>query len=1127
MRAMQVDELMAEMGWVRRLARGLLRDGDAANDIAQDAWLVASEHAPEDGRPLRPWLHRVVTNLVRMRRRTETRRAARELGSGDERAVPSAEELLERVETQRVLAVEVTALREPYRSTLLLHYVEGLASAEIARRLGIPSATVRQRLKHGLDELRDRLRARTDGPKQGWLAALLPLAKVRPEPALALGALAMKKVIWIGALVLLLLLAGGVAWRVVRHRHGAPSDEAQFAGSRAVPPVLLTTTIDKRQVTLPSWLAQAGAPSRRVAGRVVFAKAPVANATVRIGVIASDPHVSVPAMTAAPPFVEVAKRVTNERGEFDFGLVPAASFVVSAEAKDKAAASLAVTVADPRTVTDHLVLVLGDCRTHVTGIVRDTVSPIARARLKTAGLAVTQSDDKGRFALCMPITQFPNIRVEADGYGTINVQVPAMTGEVHHDFVLVPEATIEGLVVDEAGTAVGRAVVRARPVLADSQDEASAVETVADDQGRFRIIGLAPTRYLLGAFAEHAQTHDQPMVVAAAGTTTRGVKLVLAKRVRLRGHVVMAGMPIAGAYVGIDHDGLARGPTTVAVSQADGSFTLDNAPLGPARLVAEPYSIVSPTALVVKGDLENLSIEVTAKAVLRGRVTRKGQAVTDAHVSLLPTVASATTDSDGRYVLEGLSAGNFNLFAANPQAFTNHSVTLAAGETQNVDLELESGGEVVGNVVDRAGNPVIGVVVRLVAGEDECRSLTDVNGAFDCATLAGHRDYHVSVFPGAGESAAYRPAAGGEFPLVHVEDGDTVVRDVRLAIDHEELAIRGKVIDDTGATVPDARVTKVGDANLWGDPMRTHADADGGFIIDGLAPGNYDLRARLPDGSVGEARQVPAGATGVTIKLARPGSIEGTLVGFTTTPGVIAAIGTWTEQDVVEAKVTGDQFSITGLKPASYTVQAVVDGVQLDGATVDVQSNVASKVTLHARPRATIQGRVLAFGTGRPVARMDCRVAVAMDARAGTWLGAGPAEQLTDSSGQFTLDAPSGRARVICDSGDASYSAAGANVDVRASGVTRIELTAVSIVSPLSNPGVGIDPGLIPPTVLRVRPASPLLPGDVIVAVDGFDVSNVIADAAMTLIRNHRAGTIATLSILRGGQPMTVQLTLQ
>ena len=1125
MRAMQVDELMAEMGWVRRLARGLLRDGEAADDIAQDAWLVASARAPEDGRPLRPWLHRVVLNLVRMRRRGDARREARELASGDDRAVPSSEELLERVETQRVLAVEVTALAEPYRSTILLHYVEGLASAEIARRLGIPSATVRQRLKHGLDELRDRLRARADGPKRGWIAALVPLARVKPQPALAVGALAMKKLIAIGIVVLLLLLAGGVSWRVLHRRGGAHDDAAGLANGGAAARLALTTTIDKHEVALPSWLGQVGAPSRRLAGRVIFDGEGVANAVVRIGVIASDAHVPVPGMTPGPPFVEVAKRTTDARGQFDFGLVPAASFVVSAEAEGKAPTAIGVTVADPKVATDHLVLVLGGCRTHVSGIVRDTVSPIARARLRAAGLAGAQSDDKGRFGFCMPFTKFPNIRVEADGYGTINVEVPAMYGEIHHDFILTPEATIEGMVVDEAGTVVAGAVVSARPAMTDNQDEASAVETIADGQGRFRLVGLAPTKYALSASAERGQTVDRPMIVAAAGTATRDVKIVIVKRARLRGRVAMAGAPVAGARIGVEHDGKASGPTTIAVSQADGSFTLDGAPLGQVHLVAEPYEIVAPTALTIRGDVDNILIEVVAKASLHGRVTRHGRPVADARVELLPGRAAAITDSDGRYVLEGLPAGNFDLFGSNVQAFTTRSITIAAGESQTIDLELDSGGEVMGTVVDRAGAPVSGVLVRLVGGEDQCHSFTDTHGAFDCATLAGHRDYQVAVFPSAAEGNAYKPANGNEFAAIHVEDGDAIVRDVQIAIDHDERSISGKVVDDTGTTIPDARVT-VEDLNAWGAPTRTRAGEDGGFIIDGLAPGRYDLRARLADGSVGDAKQVAAGSTGVTITLVRPGTIEGTLIGFATPPMVVAAIGAWTEVDIHEAKVSGDHFTITGLKPASYMVQALVDGVQLDGTTAVVQSNTSAHVTLRARPRATIQGRVVELGTGTPVARMTCHVVMAIDHRESATVGPWPAEQLTDTSGGFKLDAPVGPVRVSCDANDLTHSYAGGDVNVPPTGVVGLELSSVLLVLPLSNPGFAFDPELIPPTVLRASPTSGVNAADVIVAIDGVDVSNMSAATAKALVTNHRPGTSATLSVLRGGQPLTVHVTV-
>jgi RNA polymerase sigma-70 factor (ECF subfamily) len=1123
MRVMQVDELMAEMDWVRRLARGLLRDSAAADDIAQDAWLVASERAPEDDRPLRPWLHRVVLNLVRMRRRSDTRRDERELASGEDRAMPSSEELLARVETQRVLAAEVVALREPYRSTILLHYVEGLSSAEIARQLGIPSATVRQRLKHALDELRDRLRARADSPKQGWLAALVPLAKVRPQPALAIGAVVMKKSIAVIVVIVLLLLAGGVAWRHFAGRahpsDGVPGGATQgaLAATRAQwsPP-------DAPLIVLPAWLAQAGVANRRVAGRVVFGTEPVPGAVVRLGVLASGVRLAAPAMTPGPPFMEVAKRVANARGEFDFGALPAASLVISAEADGKAPVSLGLALADPKIATDHLVLVLGGCRTSVSGTVRDTASPIARARLKIAGLAGTQSDDHGRFALCMPFARYPNIRVEADGYGTINVQVPPMSGAIHRDFVMVPEATIEGDVVDEAGVEVPGAIVSARPALSDAQDEATAVDALADPHGHYRIAGLAPTKYSLGAYAEHGQSSDHPVVVAAAGTATRNIKLVIGRRARLRGRVVMRGAPVEGAHVGILHDGRAIGATSVAISQADGTFVLDGAPLGTASMVAAPYDVVSPKSVAVTGDVDNLVIEVAAMASVRGRVTRHGQPVADAQIELLPTRSTTIADEGGNYVLDGVPAGSFVLYASSSQAFTNHPITLAAGEAQDLDLELESGGEVKGTVVDRAGTPVAGVLVRLTGDDDSGSSMTDARGNFDCATLAGHRDYHVGVYPNAGERVPYKPVAGSEFPPIPVADGDTVIRDVQLAIVHDELAIRGKVVDDTGLTMSDARVT-IADSLNWGDPSRTRADGDGGFIIDGLVPGHYDLRARMADGSVGDAKQVAAGTNGVTITLIRPGRIEGTLAGFTTAPMVVAAIGTYTEPDVHDAMVTGTHFTITGLKPASYTVQALVDGVQLDGAVAEVRAGATSQVTLHARPRTTVEGHVVELASHAPVAGMACRATLAIDQREGTSVGQAPAQQLTDATGHFSLDAQVGTTRITCETGSSAYSSAGGNVEVTASGA-HVEVYAVRVVAPPSNPRFGLDPLLIPPAVLRALQSAPVDAGDIITSVDGLDVSNFLADAVLTLVSNHRPGTSAILGVLRGGAPVTVRV---
>ena len=65
----QLDKLMSELSWLKRLASALVRDESDADDLVQETWLAATEDAPTDGRPLKPWVSRVALNLVRMRKR--------------------------------------------------------------------------------------------------------------------------------------------------------------------------------------------------------------------------------------------------------------------------------------------------------------------------------------------------------------------------------------------------------------------------------------------------------------------------------------------------------------------------------------------------------------------------------------------------------------------------------------------------------------------------------------------------------------------------------------------------------------------------------------------------------------------------------------------------------------------------------------------------------------------------------------------------------------------------------------------------------------------------------------------------------------------------------------------------
>ncbi len=117
----------------------------------------------------------VTRNLVRQgHRRAEGRRRSEEEAAREE-ALPSTEELVERVSVQREVVDRVLELDEVHRRTILLRYFEQLSPDEIAARTGTPLPTVKTRLRRALARLRENLDRRHGGDGHAWLAALAPL----------------------------------------------------------------------------------------------------------------------------------------------------------------------------------------------------------------------------------------------------------------------------------------------------------------------------------------------------------------------------------------------------------------------------------------------------------------------------------------------------------------------------------------------------------------------------------------------------------------------------------------------------------------------------------------------------------------------------------------------------------------------------------------------------------------------------------------------------------------------------------------------------------------------------------------------------------------------------------------
>jgi len=140
---------------MRRYARSLTRDEQAADDVVQDALLKALEKRhlfrPDGSR--RGWLLAIVHNIFVSTRRREEARARR-----DTRFARMLTDHLdpdqEHAATLQQVARAFAALPEHYRAILHLVAVEGQSYQEAAAILDIPIGTVMSRLSRARAALR-------------------------------------------------------------------------------------------------------------------------------------------------------------------------------------------------------------------------------------------------------------------------------------------------------------------------------------------------------------------------------------------------------------------------------------------------------------------------------------------------------------------------------------------------------------------------------------------------------------------------------------------------------------------------------------------------------------------------------------------------------------------------------------------------------------------------------------------------------------------------------------------------------------------------------------------------------------------------------------------------------------
>lgn len=503
--------LRRDTAWLRALALSLARDRSRADDLVQETWATALEH--DDGvLPRRAWLSQVLRNHFLQALRSEGRRSAREERATPPAQQPAPDEQVARAEASQLLLEALLRLREPYRTTLLKRYQQGLSAARIARAEGVPAATVRARALRGLQLLRGELEGRL-GPDRQHCQALLLLVAGRGAawklPSLAAGGIAASLVL--GAVVLgaVVLLPRMIAEQPPAASEApasptarADDDASARVDGTAASGVLRTDLVAPQEPAPPSGTADEAALIIR--GRCVRAE----DGQPLEGVVLSfhyqepqtDPLAGAPGAAWQPPEV----RVTGADGVFEYRLVDPPSeggYTINLEAEGRLLRRIGW---GRRYGTRIAATDFGDIpflrgTTLYGRVVDEDGAPVPLGSVRPddlrdqhllapgEGVAVTariQEDGSFEFATALPPGP-RGVRVRCEGYlpvGPDVLQVEDHLGRQEVVFTMRAMPYVEGIVTYPGGAPVRGAQVRA--MLPQSGWMAT---SHTDAEGKFRV----------------------------------------------------------------------------------------------------------------------------------------------------------------------------------------------------------------------------------------------------------------------------------------------------------------------------------------------------------------------------------------------------------------------------------------------------------------------------------------------------------------------------------------------------------------------------------------------------------------------------------------------------------------
>ncbi|MEA2327878.1 MAG: hypothetical protein QOE68_2837 [Thermoanaerobaculia bacterium] len=505
-------------------------------------------------------------------------------------------------------------------------------------------------------------------------------------------------------------------------------------------------------------------------------------------------------------------------------------------------------------------------------------------------------------------------------------------------------------------------------------------KTIHADDGHYAIDNVPPGAVDLIVRASGYVPGSRGDITAEDGKTVTGIDIQLDRGATISGRVTAGGSPVAGVDVRQASQRMPQMSPQMspqmpggASTDADGLYKLDGVAEGD-RLIQFNKTGFVPAQKPVEvkaGNEVRLDVELDRGHELRGRVVdRSGRGVAGVYVDASPAGQRRSsnmnaTDSDGAFVVAGLSDGKYQVTARKEGMVSADASDVDLPQTRPLTLTLDAGATITGRVSGIPAEQYTQVIVTASAGMSRNQTNADASGMF---ALPGLPDGQVRVDAILVMAGRRRMAPTR---TIVVENGIAPAVDINF---EEGLNVSGRVTKG-GVPVSYGSISFVPTVSRPGSSasdrqfVNAIISSDGTYTAAGLSIGDYTVRVNGPNMSQYQTKYTAASSGTFDIDI-HGALLRGRVVDSRSGAPLAGARVLVTSRLPANGSAATDsdgRFAVDALPDATYDLHVNREEYASASQSVVIANGSAPEVEVRMEQTAPTTIHVTDSATGAPV----------------------------------------------------------------------------------------------------------------------------------------------------------------